>query len=213
MTIQCQCGTTYNYDERKLEGVASKKVKCTKCQRIIVVVNPGYNTGSQAKVEKAGPESTVVMEPAQSPSPGPIPMEPRTGLAAQRTEIQEKKFSPEGTLLPGSSQPSKLEQLEKPRFYVTVYEGGDVARVVHIDKPTVTVGRSGVDIEIQDPEASRRHAQIEVTDRGVILRDLNSTNGTYVKGQRITTTQLENQSEFRIGDTTFVLGEVSVSFD
>ena len=39
----------------------------------------------------------------------------------------------------------------------------------------------------------------------VILRDLNSTNGTYVNEQKISTTTLENHSEFRIGTTIFML--------
>jgi pSer/pThr/pTyr-binding forkhead associated (FHA) protein len=39
----------------------------------------------------------------------------------------------------------------------------------------------------------------------VILRDLNSTNGTFVNEQRITTMNLENQQEFRIGTTVFML--------
>jgi pSer/pThr/pTyr-binding forkhead associated (FHA) protein len=39
----------------------------------------------------------------------------------------------------------------------------------------------------------------------VQLRDLNSTNGTYVNEQRITVTPVENQTEFRIGATTLML--------
>jgi pSer/pThr/pTyr-binding forkhead associated (FHA) protein len=38
-----------------------------------------------------------------------------------------------------------------------------------------------------------------------VLHDLNSTNGTFVDEQKITSVTLENHSEFRIGSTTFML--------
>jgi pSer/pThr/pTyr-binding forkhead associated (FHA) protein/tetratricopeptide (TPR) repeat protein len=45
------------------------------------------------------------------------------------------------------------------------------------------VGRlPGVDIQLDDDSVSRRHAELEVTPRGVRLKDLNSANGTAVNG-------------------------------
>jgi pSer/pThr/pTyr-binding forkhead associated (FHA) protein len=44
-----------------------------------------------------------------------------------------------------------------------------------------------------------------VIGTSVVLRDLNSTNGTYVNEQKITAENLDNQSEFRIGSTIFML--------
>src|SRR4026208_1452848 len=41
MIISCtSCGSKYKYDEAKLEGVLSKKVKCPKCKTVIEVFNP-----------------------------------------------------------------------------------------------------------------------------------------------------------------------------
>jgi pSer/pThr/pTyr-binding forkhead associated (FHA) protein len=54
-------------------------------------------------------------------------------------------------------------------------------------------------------EASRTHAEIDVIGDRVVLHDLNSTNGTFVDEQKITSVTLENHSEFRIGSTTFML--------
>jgi pSer/pThr/pTyr-binding forkhead associated (FHA) protein len=39
----------------------------------------------------------------------------------------------------------------------------------------------------------------------ILLRDLKSTNGTYVNEQRITAVPIEHQSEFRVGSTTLML--------
>ncbi|HKI03829.1 MAG TPA: adenylate/guanylate cyclase domain-containing protein [Thermoanaerobaculia bacterium] len=48
------------------------------------------------------------------------------------------------------------------------------------------VGRStACDLPIQDPTVSRRHAELELTGAGVRVRDLGSTNGTYLDGVRV----------------------------
>ncbi len=47
----------------------------------------------------------------------------------------------------------------------------------------VVVGRvAGVEIQIEDESVSRRHAELERTPEGVLVRDLNSANGTQVNG-------------------------------
>lgn len=48
----------------------------------------------------------------------------------------------------------------------------------------ITVGRdAGSDIVITDARASLRHAWIGIVDRKVVLRDLGSTNGTFLNAQ------------------------------
>jgi DNA-binding response OmpR family regulator len=55
-----------------------------------------------------------------------------------------------------------------------------------IEKPEVFLGRSEeCDIHLPARAVSRRHAQITQTDRGYILRDLGSKNGTFVNGQEV----------------------------
>ncbi len=51
--------------------------------------------------------------------------------------------------------------------------------------PVVIIGRAqGVGVLLKHDDVSRRHAQIEVTNGGLVVRDL-STNGTYVDGKRV----------------------------
>jgi pSer/pThr/pTyr-binding forkhead associated (FHA) protein/tetratricopeptide (TPR) repeat protein len=51
---------------------------------------------------------------------------------------------------------------------------------------TLTVGRvAGVDLQVEDDSVSRRHAELEVKGREVIVRDLGSANGTSVNGAAI----------------------------
>jgi adenylate cyclase len=48
------------------------------------------------------------------------------------------------------------------------------------------VGRAmACDLPIADPTVSRQHAEVEISDGGVLVRDLHSTNGTYVNGLRV----------------------------
>ncbi|HET9212812.1 MAG TPA: adenylate/guanylate cyclase domain-containing protein, partial [Thermoanaerobaculia bacterium] len=49
-----------------------------------------------------------------------------------------------------------------------------------------SVGRvASCDLPIQDPTVSRRHAELELSGAGVRVRDVGSTNGTYLDGVRI----------------------------
>lgn len=50
---------------------------------------------------------------------------------------------------------------------------------------------------------SRHHAQVEVTDDGAVLKDLGSTNGTFVDGERIESVPLSGSEEIRCGGVPF----------
>jgi len=92
------------------------------------------------------------------------------------------------------------------RLSLAIINGNDAGSVYRIEKPRVTVGRSGADLTINDTEASRQHAAIEVRDSVIILEDLGSTNGTLVDGDRIAgSVEISNQAEFQIGGTTIML--------
>ena len=55
-------------------------------------------------------------------------------------------------------------------------------------------------ITIDLPSVSRRHARICVSERGTTIEDLDSKNGTYVRGDRVSTaTSLTDGDEVRIG--------------
>jgi putative nucleotidyltransferase with HDIG domain len=65
---------------------------------------------------------------------------------------------------------------------------------------TLTIGRhpdSGLCLD--DPEVSRRHAVIEQTPRGTVLRDLGSGNGTFIGDRRVVESRLSTGDVIRIG--------------
>lgn len=72
------------------------------------------------------------------------------------------------------------------------------------------LGRDSIaDITLDDPGVSRRHAEIRVTHDGphlvVGLRDLGSTNGTFVNGERIGSQRLTDGDRVTIGRVSFTV--------
>lgn len=63
---------------------------------------------------------------------------------------------------------------------------GFTGRAYELKVPTTTVGRvSDNAFEIPEASVSSHHAEIELRGTQVIVRDLNSTNGTFIAGERI----------------------------
>ncbi len=59
-----------------------------------------------------------------------------------------------------------------------------------------------VDICISDPTVSRKHAKMTVKSGELYLRDLGSTNGTYVEGRKLNPGEdikLYNNKDFLLG--------------
>ena len=67
---------------------------------------------------------------------------------------------------------------------------------VRLLSPGTTIGRGPCDIELPDPEVSRRHAILRQVDFAAGIEDLGSTNGTFVNGRRI-----EGIAELVAGDS------------
>jgi len=71
-----------------------------------------------------------------------------------------------------------------------------------IAKRRVVIGRSkDADIQITDPNVSRRHAELRQEGATYWLVDLDSTNGVEVRGKRVKRLKLENGMRFTIGST------------
>lgn len=78
---------------------------------------------------------------------------------------------------------------------------------IELGKST-TIGRVlANDICLHDPNASRYHSEITETEHGYVYKDLNSSNGSYVKDVRITKKFLSNGDVIRVGKTTLTFIE------
>lgn len=72
-----------------------------------------------------------------------------------------------------------------------------------------TIGRKpGNSLQVVETSVSGRHAEFVLSDDGVQLRDLDSTNGTRAGGERVRTATLRHGDEFALGNVLFTLIEV-----
>jgi pSer/pThr/pTyr-binding forkhead associated (FHA) protein len=71
-----------------------------------------------------------------------------------------------------------------------------------IAKRRVVLGRSrDADLQVNDPNVSRRHAELRQEGATYWLVDLDSTNGVEVRGKRVKRLKLEDGTRFTIGST------------
>ena len=90
-----------------------------------------------------------------------------------------------------------------PTLYVL--QGPDKGRTYQTPDEPAVIGRSSDHIQLSDNSTSRRHAEIRPADGTWILVDLNSSNGTYLNGQRILApTELKHGDQIKVGGTLLV---------
>jgi len=101
---------------------------------------------------------------------------------AERT----RRFAPVST---HSTSPSRI-------LHVHSEDGQEIT----VDAQSVRIGR-GVDndLVLRDVRVSRHHAAIEPSPHGWIVRDLQSTNGTFVNGRRVQELEIDQGTEVSLG--------------
>lgn len=89
-------------------------------------------------------------------------------------------------------------------YQLVMQQGPKPGQAFDLVRGTMVIGRDALaDIIIVDPEVSRQHVEIVETDTGHRLKDLGSTNGTFVNGRRVTDkpVDLELGQEIKLGST------------
>ena len=192
MIVVCPaCQSRYRFDEAKLGDRPKVKTRCAKCGGTIEIENPLIGAATMPPSEPAVP---LIPEPADDP--GARPATTRRARARPRSSQEDGS----ATLVGGEAARMGLLQLPRDkRFSLAVIQGAATGQIFPITKTRTLIGRSGADINLDDPEASRQHAVLEIIGDVAVLRDAGSTNGTWIELDRIEQHQLQNQQEFRIG--------------
>ena len=94
----------------------------------------------------------------------------------------------------------------RDRYLLTVLAGAQLGEVHRVVPEGVVLGRSDTsDLPLSDPGLSWSHAKVTQREDGIYIEDLGSTNGTYVRGERITEpTRLADGDRIRLGGQTML---------
>lgn len=111
-----------------------------------------------------------------------------------------------GPRLEGEKRPADLPPGLK--IFLEVIEGPDRGLKHEIVQTMTSMGRKGTDLVLNDSTISSRHASLEVHREDILLYDNNSTNGTLVNGEKISSCPLKNMDEIQLGETKLLLSVV-----
>jgi len=148
-------------------------------------IGPAWVEGSEPAVSAATPAgSAMVAAPDRAlPASPDRPALVRTKPAGGTTKV---------------IRPAEAAQLGLARQTIVLKTGN---RVREFNHGRVIVGRArDVDFRVDDPNVSRRHAAIYWADGGIVVEDLDSTNGTLVNGYPVKNTVLRPDDVLVIGD-------------
>lgn len=75
---------------------------------------------------------------------------------------------------------------------------------------SATIGRAeGCEVVLEDGAVSREHARITLEGNSIVLEDMESTNGTYVDGAKVSRIALSDGGRFTIGETVFRVSAIA----
>lgn len=85
---------------------------------------------------------------------------------------------------------------------LAVHSGPGAGTVLPLRRGGYRIGRTNAELTIPDPDLSREHARIEVSDTAMTIQDLDSVNGTEVDGKRVRNAVISTSSLIRCGNST-----------
>lgn len=97
----------------------------------------------------------------------------------------------------------KVEGLGEKNAYILFLSGPLVGKLHPLQEGETILGRApDIDVPINDNRVSRKHVSITVNAEGSTLRDLGSTNGTFVNGQRVEKHLLQDGDKIQLSSSS-----------
>jgi hypothetical protein len=185
-----------SYEDSLLEELQEHLAEHARRERYALLTPP--RVGMETDEDLATGEFGIATRMAQ-PQPGAGPTPARASAGPGETAVY--KQSPVPTQ---AASPAALGVDEDVAPAWVAVDG----RRHELDKRRMVIGRSkDCDIHIEDPNVSRRHAEIRREGATYWLIDLGSTNGTDVNGRRSRRTKLRNGDQILVGTTALTFGE------
>lgn len=164
------------------------RVQCPRCDATIHLEDPQ----DAPQVVKCWTCTSTINRPPSDPGPKTV--------RAPSSDCRED-VGPIGLGINSRAEAADAKLPTAERIRLEIVFGLAQGTEFEITKSLTTIGRNGggADIEIDDAEVSRSHCAVEVRRDGVLLHDLRSTNGTYLRGSPVTVVRLPPMSIFRVG--------------
>lgn len=104
---------------------------------------------------------------------------------------------------------SAAKALRLDGFSITIVEGQNIGATLRAQTSEISVGTApGNDLVLNDSTVSRHHFSITATPKGFLLRDLESSNGTWIGSTRMMLGYLASGARVRAGRTTMQIDQV-----
>lgn len=102
---------------------------------------------------------------------------------------------------------AKVSEKSEINIKLSVIKGPHSGQVFFINKPSFTVGRGAENdiILMNDPLISRLHAQLDIVDRDLEIKNLSGKNAVVVEGEIVQQWKIVNNSHFTIGDSELLV--------
>ncbi len=107
----------------------------------------------------------------------------------------------------------KIVEQQSKTAYILFLKGHLLGKLCTLEKGKTVIGRSSqADIPLKDSGVSREHSEIKVDGENATIKDLGSTNGTFVNNKRIARHTLKDGDKIQISSSTvfkFILSDES----
>ena len=204
MIITCTaCGRRYNLDPARFGDRREAQVRCSSCQSVIKVALPEGGSAAAASSDPGGSAVTGTSPSGTAPAIAGASGAETAAAAGDRTS----RLASDAALLaaPGHVEAGPLQMPPGRRVSLAVLDGPDLGRIFRVESPSVTIGRGEAEVHLEDGEVSRQHAKLEMRGGKAVVRDLGSTNGTFVDDVKVAEAEIEDRGEFRVGQTRLML--------
>lgn len=138
------------------------------------------------------PTGRLTCQKCQSPLSARLAGEAQEAAASDPTGIQR------------SLTGTPLNPASGLRLSLVVQSGPDRGTTFPLMKDRVVIGRKKADLILNDPEVSGSHAALEIAGTMYLVRDLKSTNGTYLNGEKVDEAEVKHLDEIGVGKSILI---------
>jgi len=122
-----------------------------------------------------------------------------SGIPGEEKTVFEEETDEERTTF----DEDRTKFYEEPLAKLVVKRADNLQGTIDLSEEVVIGRGEDADIRLEDGRASRRHSKIALTNGSFVITDLQSANGTFVNGEKITERALMNGDRIQIGNALF----------